>query len=59
MNKKSKKDNKDQDSQLEKETEDLSKIKDKITDLEKLKNEGKIEEFYKQVLAIVNLHNSR
>ncbi len=50
MNKKSKKDNKDQDSQLEKETEDLSKIKDKITDLEKLKNEGKIEEFYKQVI---------
>ena len=59
MNKKSKKENKDQESQFEKETEDYSKIKDKINDLEKLKNEGKIEEFYKQVLAIVNLHNSR
>jgi hypothetical protein len=59
MNKKSKKENKDQESQFEKETEDYSKIKDKINDLEKLKNEGKIEEFYKQVLAIVNLNNAR
>jgi len=59
MNKKSKKENKDHESQFEKETEDYSKIKDKINDLEKLKNEGKIEEFYKQVLAIVNLNNAR
>lgn len=59
MNRKSNKDNKDHDSQNDKETQDYSKIKDKINDLERLKNEGKLEEFYKQVLSIVELYKDR